>query len=261
MKVPVNDSLGWSWRKLTVAIGIALVAQIVLIYWFSARGEIKPRLPDARPAVHLFNGVRSEWLRLTDPTLFARAHPDGASAAAWLDIPTHDYHPKDASDAPAWLALAPEGLGAIFQEYVKNYPSEEVTLRSWQPPAVTAPTRLRYPPTPKSQVRLHGPLAARGILSTPPLSAWTNADILGPTRVQVLVDAWGNPMTATLLQSSGLPEADKEALNVSRKMVFGSQPPSVANTIRTPETDLTPGWLTFTWRTLAPATNGSLNPR
>lgn len=261
MNAPVNDSLGWSWRKLTVAIAIALGVQVVLIYWFSARGELKTRRPDARPHVQLFNGVRSEWLRLTDPTLFARAHPDGVSAAAWLDIPTHSYRPTETADAPAGLALAPENLGATFQEYVKNYPSEAVTLRNWQRPAVTAPTRLRYPPMADSQVRVQGPLAARGILSTPPLPAWTNIDILGPTRVQVLVDAWGNPITATLLQSSRLAEADKAALDISRKMTFGAQPPSVVNATPTPETDLTPGWLTFTWRTLAPATNGSPNPR
>ena len=261
MNAPVNDSLGWSWRKLIVAIGIALAAQVVVIHWFSARGELKTRAPDGRPAVQLFNGVRSEWLRLTDPTLFARAHPDGASAAAWLDIPAHNYQPTEATDVPAGLVLAPEGMGATFQEYVKNYPSEEVTLRSWQPPAVTAPTRLRYPPMPESQVRLHGPMTARGILTLPPLPAWTNADILGPTRVQVLVDAFGNPMTATLLQSSGLTEADKAALDISRKIVFGPQPPSVANAMRTPETDLTSGWLTFTWRTLAPTNNGGTNPR
>lgn len=261
MNVPVNDSLGWSWRKLALAIGIALVAQAMLIYWFSARGELKTRIPDGRPAVQLFNGARSEWLRLTDPTLFARAHPDGVSAPAWLNIPAHNYQPAETADVPAELVLAPEGMGEIFREYVKNYPSEEVTLRGWQPPAATAPTRLRYPPTAESQVRLHGPMTARGILSMPSLPSWTNADVLGPTRVQVLVDAWGNPVTATLLQSSGLAEADKAALDISRKIVFRPQPPNVINAMQIPETDLTQGWLTFTWRTLAPATNSSLNPR
>jgi TonB family protein len=260
MKAPANDSLAWPARKLVVAIVIALGAQVVLIHWFSARGELKTRMPDARPALQLFNGVRSEWLRITDPTLFARAHPDGVSATAWLDIPTHNYRPAEAPDAPAWLALAPERLGATFQEYVKNYQPEGVSLRSWQPPSVTEPTRLRYPPMPESHVRVQGPLAARGILSTPPLPAWTNADILRPTRVQVLVDAWGNPMTAALLQSSGLAEADQAALAISQKIAFGPQPPNVVNATRTPETDLTPGWLIFTWRTLAPATNGIPNP-
>jgi hypothetical protein len=114
---------------------------------------------------------------------------------------------------------------------------------------------------PESQVRAYGPLAERGIISAPALPSWPSSEILGHTRVQVLVDVWGNPMSAALLQSCGLKEADAAALDVARKMVFGPESSTRVSELSTPETRATSGWLIFSWRTKAPDTNGAPNPR
>lgn len=257
----VDDPLAWSPRKLGIGIAIAIASQLLFILWFSARGEFKTRVADSRPAIQLFDGVRSEWLRLTDPTLFARAHPDGISAAAWLDVPKHAYQPTDKGDAPAWLPLAPESLGATFQQFVRGYSVEGSAPRSWQPPTVTPLTRVRIPPVPESRVSLQGPLASRGIVSAPLLPTWTNTDVLAPSRVQVMVDPWGNPISAALLTSSGLRAADEAAVALARQMMFGSETPNQLNHLQLPETDTSRGLLIFSWRTLSPITNNSTNPR
>lgn len=261
MNLPADDSAPWSTRKLAIAIGIALVAQVALIFILSARGDFKPRTADVRPNIQLFSGARPEWLRLTDPSLFARAHPDGVSAAAWLDVPAHNYRPVEQPDAPAWLAPSPMDLGRTFQEYAKHFTPEGPPVRSWKPPATTAPTRLRHPPLAESQVRVQGPLAARGIVSSPTLPSWISSEILGHTRVQVLVDVWGNPISAALLQSCGLKEADAAALDLTRQMVFGAESSTPLSELNNPETRTTSGWLVFSWCTKAPATNGAPNPR
>lgn len=261
MNLSAEDSAPWSTRKLGIAIGIAVVSQAVLIFLFSARGDFKPRTADIRPSIQLLTGVRPEWLRLTDPSLFARTHPDGVSAAAWLDVPEHNYRPAEPPDAPAWLPPSPADLGRTFQDYVKNFAPDGPPLRSWQPPAATAPTRLRYPPMPDSQVRAYGTLAKRGIASTPALPSWSSSEILGHTRVQVLVDVWGNPMSAALLQSCGLKEADAAALDIARRMVFGPEPDHRVSELKDPEAKTITGWLVFAWRTKSPDTNGAPNPR
>jgi hypothetical protein len=255
------DSLAWSPRKLGIVVAMAVLAQVALILWFSPRGPLKPRAVDAGPAIRLVVEAGGEWLTLTDPTVFSRAHPAGFSGVAWLSIPAHSYLPTDEADAPLWLALAPESLGATFREFVKGYTPEGVTLRRWRPPVVTAPTRLPAVAAFESQVGVEGALAARGIVSQPALPAWTNADVLPPSRVQVLVDARGNPISAVLLGSSGLKAADHSAVDLARRMRFGADPAALLDPEASPNEGLATGRLIFSWRTLAPATNGVVNPR
>jgi len=256
------DSLAWSPRKLATVIVIAVLVQLALISWFSAEGPLRPRTAESRPAIQLLAEAREDWLALSDPTLFARPNPAGFSGAAWLRFPNHSYVPADTAAAPLWLALAPETLGTTFQKFVRTYATESRTLRSWQPPSVTAPTRLPVAPAFDSQVTPEGPLAARGIIDCPKLPSWTNSDVLAPSRVQVLVDARGNPVSAVLLGSSGLPAADQSALEIAARMRFGPEPTVLRNPAAGPEEGLTTGSLHFSWHTLAPSTtNGLVNPR
>lgn len=261
MNAPPVDSLVWSPRKLIVVIILAVLVQVALIAWCSAPGVLTPRAAEARPEIQLLAGARSEWLSLTDPTLFSRAHPDGFSGHAWLAVPEHNYLPGDKADAPLWLALTTESLGGAFREFVKGYTPEGLTLRSWQPPVVTGPTRRLAAVGSDSEVRVEGPLARRGIRSVPMLPAWTNNDILAPSRVRVLVDAAGHPMSAVLLESSGLKAADASAVELAQRMTFGRDEEALRQPPGNPDAGLATGRLIFSWRTLAPVTNGLVNPR
>jgi hypothetical protein len=254
------DSLAWSPRKLGVAIVVAVAAQLGLILWFSTRGELQLRVADVRPAIKLLVDAPGNWLALTDPTLFSRAHPYGFSGTAWLKIPPHSYIPPEKGDAPMWLALAPESMGAAFHDFVRSYNPDKGKLRTWQPPDVTAPSRPFLTPAFDSRVEVQGPLAARGIIIQPELPAWTNADILAPSRVQVLVDARGNPISAVLLGGSGLKAADQSAVETARRMSFGAEEKVLADPASGAEDGLATGWLTFFWRTLGPVTNGLVVP-
>lgn len=255
------DSLAWSHRKLLVAVVVAVAAQLLLILWFSAQERLTPRTASPRPAIQLVAEAGREWLLLTDPTLFSRAHPNGFSEVAWLSFPRHGYRPADRGDVPMWFAPEPERMGAAFRDFVKDYVSVAVSPRNWQPPRTTVPSRLPPVPTFDSRVEVQGPLAARGIVAQPGLPSWTNVDVLGPSRVQVLVDARGNPISTVLLSSSGLKTADQSAVDIARRMSFGADRRALDNPVPGANDGLTAGWLLFSWRTLAPVTNGIVNPR
>ena len=140
MNAPKADPLAWPARKLAALIVIAVLVQLALITWLSAKGTLRPRSKLPGPSLQLVTGANEEWLRLTDPTLFSRANPEGFSGEAWLGIPAQTYLPTDKGDMPLWLGLAPESLGSAFQTFVKAYSAESRAPRSWRPPAVTVPT-------------------------------------------------------------------------------------------------------------------------
>jgi len=261
MNEPTVDSLAWSPRKLGSVIFIAVVIQLTFLFWFSAHGPMKSRKVDVGPAIQLLAEARDEWLVLTDPTIFSRAHPAGFSGVAWLSIPPHSYLPGDKADAPLWLALAPDTLGTTYRDFVKALSPDGFSVRSWPPPAITIPSRLPVPPAFISQLRVEGALAERGIVSQPELPAWTNAEVLAPSRVHVLVDARGNPISAVVLSSSGLPAADQSAVRLAGRMRFGSDTAVLKNPDARSDDGLAAGWVIFSWKTLASATNGSVNPR
>jgi hypothetical protein len=100
------------------------------------------------------------------------------------------------------------------------------------------------------------------LIAIPKLPAWTNADVLAPSRVQVLVDARGNPISAVLLSSSGLKAADQRAVEIARDLTFGADQEALTNHPHDADAGLATGWVIFSWRTLAPPnTNILINPR
>jgi hypothetical protein len=80
------------------------------------------------------------------------------------------------------------------------------------------------------------------------LTNWPYADVIAPSKVQVLVDAAGNVVSAVLLPSENgftaadhYDAADQRALELARALRF------------TPSARLTFGRITFNWQTVPPA--------
>jgi hypothetical protein len=262
MNGTLAEPLVWIARRRTLAIVIAVAAQVLLIFWFSEKSPLRPRAANARPVVQLAALARSELLSLTDPALFALARPDGFSGRAWLTISGHDYRPAEAAAPQQWLALAPGSLGAAFREFVRTNAAGEPVLRNWQAPAITLPSADAEPPmAAQSMLRIEGALAVRGLLKPPQLPAWPNADILAPSEVLVLVDAHGNPVSSVLLAGSGLKAADARAVELARALSFGADRDALAKRPNDPTAGVVSGRVIFQWHTLAPAVNGSVNPR
>jgi hypothetical protein len=110
---------------------------------------------------------------------------------------------------------------------------------------------------------VEGALAARGLLSLPPLPVWAGADLLAPSQVRVLVDARGHPVSALLLAGSGLAAADQAAVNLALAAQFGSDPAALKAPPGNPAAGLVFGRLNFRWHTVpvTALTNGLPNPR
>jgi hypothetical protein len=261
----------WSLRRLAITAFIAFAVQVGLVYWFSASTPAAPRRANAQPIVQLAPLVHSELLSVMDPTLFARANPHGFSGPAWMVVPPRSYRLPASAEAPQWLALAPEELGQTFRTFLATNQVRPLNMAMRPRPAATPINEAIDLPMPDvSVVRVEGPLARRSLLAMQPLPPQIAPDILAPSRVRVLVDANGDPISAILLNSPGLrsePQkaADELAVKMAGTAQFSPDLEVLRSQGRDPNAGLTSGLLIFQWHTLpAPTpTNGvnSANPR
>jgi hypothetical protein len=101
-------------------------------------------------------------------------------------------------------------------------------------------------------MQVEGDLAQRQLPSQISLTNWPYPDVIAPSKVQVLVDAAGNVVSAVLLPSENNVEvaahydaADARALELARSLRFAPSP------------RLTFGKLIFNWRTVLPVATNS----
>jgi hypothetical protein len=107
-----------------------------------------------------------------------------------------------------------------------------------------------------STLRVEGELAQRQLPSQINLTNWPYANVIAPSKVQVLVDAAGNVVSTVLLPpDSGFTaadqyeKADQRALELARAARFA------------PSSHLTVGRMIFNWHTVPPpATNAPVTP-
>lgn len=264
MNGSVTEPRAWTLPRLVTVTVIATVVQAGLIYWASDRKPFHPRTAMERPAVVLAATARSELLTLTDPTIFSRAHAEGFSGPAWLQVRVQPGDPDTNAAPQQWLALASAQMGGGLREDARSHPPAELPVAFRLPPALTLPKGSEVPVLAKvSTVELKDALAKRGLIGFPPIPSQTNTDILLPSEVQVLVDARGNPISAVLLKSSGIKTADQLAVALAWGAQFTPAPDIPSRSLDDPNKGVVPGRMIFHWYTLPapPAANGTLNPR
>ncbi len=233
----------WPLSRWLLLIVLVLAAHVVLIFMFSARKPETPRAVTNAPALALATGS-SEWLMLNDPTLFALPNIKGFSAA-WLKPPPLHFHRQEWTEPPRWLQLPAGELGGVFNQFMETNHFATYQFELKPPPRFTEPL---VPLEPKfagtSIFRVEGDLARRPLLTPITLSLWPYKDVLKPSKVQVLVNAAGDVVSAVLLSPSGYAAADQRALELARASRFA------------PVSGITIGKLIFDWCTVAPpATN------
>jgi hypothetical protein len=259
MNAAPDQPFMWSARRRWGVIAVAVLAQFALIHWFSERSPRPLRTADARPALQLAAFAQNEWLTLNTPTLFALPHPLGFSGRAWLKLPEQDYRPGSSTNGPQWLGLTAEALGATFREFLKTNRTGRAAVSIRPVPALSAPSIATTPIRAQARVELSPALQVRGLKSRWSLPVWTNAETLQASEVQVIVDAAGHPVSAVLLNSSGLRSADSHALEMVRTALFGADPARAATA--DPTDGLVTGQLEFHWITLPADGDGSADPR
>jgi len=264
MNGAVTEPRAWSRLKLATVTVIAAAAQAGLIYWASDRKPFYPRTALARPAVQLAALAHNDLLVLNDPTIFSRAHPEGFSGPAWLSIRVQPSDPDTNTAPQQWLALASAQLGETFRGYAETDRLATLSIAFRPQPALTQPsTAPDSMMATVSSVELKDALAKRALINSPPLPSQTNADILLPSEVKVLVDARGNTISAVLLKSSGLKVADQLAVRLALNAQFTPARDVPSRSLDEPNKGVVPGRMIFHWYTVpAPASSGgSSNPQ
>lgn len=252
MNGPARDPQMWTARRLWTVAAIAVMAQFGLIQWASDRTPFHPRPVNERPPVQLAANLDRGLLAVTDPTLFARANPNGFSGPAWMAIPVVDYSSDNTNNAQRWLALAPEQLGSHFREFVQTHALSVFTPTQPAQPALTPPTEaVGLELAAGSSVRVEGALAGRTIIHLQAPPSQTNTDILKPSEVELQVDARGHPISVVLVKSSGLKLADQLAVALARDSQFSSDSTALKQIRENPVAGLVSGRMIFYWHTVA----------
>ena len=220
-------------------MALVLAAQVALVF---ALGE--KHFPPARavakvPQLTLADGT-GEAMALDNPTLFALPHANDFASVAWTNIRIVKQ-----PDPPGELrSPGAENLGAGFVRFMQTNPFAAPPIDFKPEPELSAPV-LSLPPAfaPISISQIEGDLAQRKWLNAVSLTDWPYADVIAPSRVQVLVDADGAVVSAILLPRDNPGEvhdtaADQHALELARAARFE------------PGSRLTIGRLIFNWHTV-----------
>jgi hypothetical protein len=116
-------------------------------------------------------------------------------------------------------------------------------------------------------MEIQGQIASRPLLNQPKLPSWPFADVIAPSVVQVLVDAAGRVVSATLMPPPDNfletppardPDADQYAVELARAARFAPLPSNPGGIESLPASHLSMGQIIFNWQTVPlPAAKGS----
>ena len=227
-------------RRWLIWAAVIFAAQAGFIFWLGAKHPIAARPPHSLPPIALADSYNAELAALRDPTLFALPHRHGFSGSAWAFMPRSEFVAADWDEPLRTLPLPAEKLGASFRQLLVDARTAPLPVAEKIEPQTAALDLAAGPawlPT-NSTLRVEGALT---LASPPELPSWPAADVLAASEVRVLVDAAGRVMSAVLLKSCGLNDADQKALELARAAQF--QPPA----------GLSLGRMILQWHTVAPA--------
>jgi hypothetical protein len=249
-------SEGWSRRRWLTLIALLFAAQVGFIFALGERHFAPPRAVVNVPQLTLADSS-SELLALNDPTLFVLPHANDFASAVWRKTPVAPQPSFRWTEPSGELPLAAENLGAVFDRFMQTNQFVQ-SASDFKPPAKLSEPVLPLPPffADSSTLQIEGDLAQRKSLASEDLPSWPGADVIAPSKVQVLVDATGEVVSWVLLPpdnragaAAQYDPADRRALELARATRFA------------PSSGLTVGQMIFNWRTVPPtATNSPANP-
>ena len=243
---PPIANAGWSWRKMILLILLAFLVHVALIFSFGTKKQVVPQaVKNNVPHLSLASHA-DELIQLENPALFALPNPRDFATAVWLKTPGVTLPSFRWTEAPRWLPLTGESLGAAFNGFMQTNVFETPPLEFKSPPQFILPVASIPSGLPtNSTLLVSHTLAARQLLFQPPLPSLPLNDVVAPSRVRVLVDTTGNVLSAILvpsgnsLESAGRSDdADSEALVLARSLRFK------------PAAHLTFGEVIFYWHTI-----------
>lgn len=245
---PPGNSLAssrWSGKKLVAFIVFALAVHLAFIFVLGAKHEVHQRTVTRVPQFEIANAA-DELIALEDPTLFALPHVEDFIPAIWRQTPDVHQPPLRWTEPPPFLPPAVENLGSAFNLFMASNPFAPLPLHFKPTPVLAIPPIPLVSELPEqSSLQIKGDISRRPLSQpvTVPTLKWN--DVIAPSRVQVLVDAAGNVISAVLLPSASASEnagraeiGDATALTLARKLHFQ------------PGSGLTLGEVIFDWHTV-----------
>jgi TonB family protein len=238
----------WSGQRwITFLIFIAL-AHLGFIFIFGERQPPSPKRRRPAATSQIASPIARELAAYQDPTLFAVPHPLTFSG---LNISRPQLASSNSvvwPDEPYSLQLAAAGLANPIAD---SSPETRETASLPQEPRVFAQPYLpaTFPLPTQSFVRVEGPLRSRGLLNIPNLRTWPRADLVTNTIIGVTVDPAGAPASVVLLSSSGLPEADRAAIQAANRAQFEPAAATGSYAALTAPSNHIAGKMVFEWRT------------
>ena len=218
------DGTPWTPRQWLLGIVLALTMQLALVSWLS--GSHTGPAARRRAETH----VRLAWPReqepapteppeKDDPALFALVSGQGFSRSAWLTLPRFEDPMTNSPEPFHWLGLSSDDLADDFTEFVQTNLVGEDLVASIPAPTLANPALPTPRVVPDTIVRVESGLAGRALLPNFRLPREKEA-ILTNSVVGVLVDASGRTISAALLSTSGVAQADQDALNFAKAARF-----------------------------------------
>jgi hypothetical protein len=237
----------WMRGRWLTLIALVFAAHVALLFIFGGRKQIVPRAVTNVPTLKLADNS-SEWLALNDPTLFALPHPRDFATASQVQTPVLKQPSFRWTEPPGELTLSAQDLGMVFNEFMQTNHFASFELQFKPPLKLSAPGLPIEPALAQnSTLRVEGELAQRQLPSPINLTNWPYANVIAPSKVQVLVDMAGNVVSTVLLPpDSGFTaadqyeKADQRALELARAARFA------------PSSRLTVGRMIFNWHTVPP---------
>jgi hypothetical protein len=242
------DPRPWTARRQWTIFILILAAHAVLLVVFSDKKSRPVRPVTGVPTLRLAP-ANDEYIALSDPTLFALPHAHDFVTPVWTQPRTNTPPAFQWTADPSWLPLPAAQLGKAFGRFMDTN-----QFAAWTPdfkpePKFSSPAlSLDWALPQRSALHLRGELAQRPLLTPLILPDWPDADVIAPSKVQVLVNAAGQVISAVLLApdygyetATHDPGADLQAVVLARGARFGSAP------------GITVGQMIFMWHTVPPA--------
>lgn len=242
----------WTWRRWCALIALTLCLQLGLIFFLGDKSPPRVRPSSPAPKLSIMENSSSEWIALTDPTLFALPHQVGFSGPAWMKVPPVPSRFFELTEEPNWLGLPIDQLGNISTAPAETNQAEFLTAFPLFEPEPTAPEPIfSLSFRQKSEFRLGEGLRQRQLKTVPKLPSWPHSEFLTNTVVKLFINGDGVPVsTPVLLYPSGLKAADDFALAQASAARFEPILNEGPNRSASPLANSTWGTMIFEWQTL-----------
>lgn len=255
----------WTWTRWLLAVAAVFLLHVVLIFIFGSRHPsalVPRRIP---VSLSLASEALNNRLALNNATLFALPDPHGFAGQMWVAMPPLPFRPQNWSEDPQWLAQSNQALvaalGSGLSDFVQTNRFTKVHLEFDLSPPLATPALPVFSPAAASTLQIRGEINHRRLLNPVKLPAWPAADVIAPSVVQVLVDAAGDVVSATLLPPENFSDqsavrdddANQYALQLARAARFAPLSASAGGTALDPASHLSVGQFIFNWQAM-PAT-------